>query len=202
LFNEINARKIHSEMNVFEGIFRNWIFVLIWVGTFASQILIVQFGGYAFQTAALNIQQWAFCIGCGAFTLIWNFFVNRIPEKWLPGLPKCCQRQKRTKVKKDLEEGGAISAEAEPEEEEEDVDLSLVKGGLWVRGLSRVHNQTRVIRALQDGVGPRSKYKYSIGMRQSSLVRYDSEPLLEVQSPSLEPIKETNNDERKATTNF
>ena len=38
LFNEINSRKVHGERNVFEGIFRNPIFVGIMVGTFIVQV--------------------------------------------------------------------------------------------------------------------------------------------------------------------
>lgn len=38
LFNEINARKIHGERNVFDGIFRNPIFCSIVFGTFAVQV--------------------------------------------------------------------------------------------------------------------------------------------------------------------
>uniref|UniRef100_A0A8C9Z8S2 Calcium-transporting ATPase n=1 Tax=Sander lucioperca TaxID=283035 RepID=A0A8C9Z8S2_SANLU len=49
LFNEINARKIHGERNVFDGIFRNPIFCSIVFGTFAMQIVIVQFGGKPFK---------------------------------------------------------------------------------------------------------------------------------------------------------
>ncbi|XP_071753892.1 plasma membrane calcium-transporting ATPase 2 isoform X13 [Centroberyx gerrardi] len=39
LFNEINARKIHGERNVFDGIFRNPIFCSIVFGTFAVQVI-------------------------------------------------------------------------------------------------------------------------------------------------------------------
>lgn len=38
LFNEINARKIHGERNVFEGIYRNPIFCTVVLGTFALQV--------------------------------------------------------------------------------------------------------------------------------------------------------------------
>ena len=58
LFNEINARKIHGQRNVFKGFFSNWIYYTIWIGTFASQILIIQFGGVAFSTTKLNAEQW------------------------------------------------------------------------------------------------------------------------------------------------
>uniref|UniRef100_A0A8C2H0M5 Calcium-transporting ATPase n=1 Tax=Cyprinus carpio TaxID=7962 RepID=A0A8C2H0M5_CYPCA len=39
LFNEINARKIHGERNVFEGIYRNPIFCCVVLGTFALQFI-------------------------------------------------------------------------------------------------------------------------------------------------------------------
>lgn len=38
LFNEINARKIHGERNVFDGIFNNPIFCSIVLGTFVIQV--------------------------------------------------------------------------------------------------------------------------------------------------------------------
>lgn len=38
IFNEINARKIHGERNVFEGIFNNLIFCSILLGTFIIQV--------------------------------------------------------------------------------------------------------------------------------------------------------------------
>ncbi|PIO38235.1 hypothetical protein AB205_0064780 [Aquarana catesbeiana] len=41
LFNEINARKIHGERNVFDGIFRNPIFCTIVLGTFGIQVILI-----------------------------------------------------------------------------------------------------------------------------------------------------------------
>lgn len=38
LFNEINARKIHNERNVLTGIYRNKIFLGIWIGCFIGQV--------------------------------------------------------------------------------------------------------------------------------------------------------------------
>ncbi|PIO66685.1 hypothetical protein TELCIR_11591 [Teladorsagia circumcincta] len=72
LCNEINARKVHGERNVFKGIFSNPIFCVIWITTLISQVLIVQFGGHWFSTAPLNAIQWAICIACGLGELIWG----------------------------------------------------------------------------------------------------------------------------------
>lgn len=38
LFNEVNARKIHGERNVFEGLRRNPLFIGIWIATFGGQV--------------------------------------------------------------------------------------------------------------------------------------------------------------------
>ena len=38
LFNEINARKIHGERNVFKGILNNYVFCGILVGTAVTQV--------------------------------------------------------------------------------------------------------------------------------------------------------------------
>lgn len=38
LFNEVNARKIHGQRNVFEGFFTNPIFYSIWIATVVSQV--------------------------------------------------------------------------------------------------------------------------------------------------------------------
>lgn len=43
LFNEINARKIHGQRNVFEGFFSNPIFYSIWFITAASQVMMISF---------------------------------------------------------------------------------------------------------------------------------------------------------------
>ena len=38
LFNEINARKIHGQRNVFIGLFSNPIYYVIWIATFIGQV--------------------------------------------------------------------------------------------------------------------------------------------------------------------
>jgi len=38
LFNEMNARKIHGQRNVFDGLGRNVVFIGIWIGTFLAQV--------------------------------------------------------------------------------------------------------------------------------------------------------------------
>lgn len=40
LCNEINARKIHGQRNIFEGLQRNPIFIGIWIGTMVGQVIL------------------------------------------------------------------------------------------------------------------------------------------------------------------
>lgn len=72
LFNEINCRKIHGEKNVFRGFFTNPIFYGIWIVTFVVQILLVQYGKFAFSCVALTLDQWMWCLFFGATVLLWN----------------------------------------------------------------------------------------------------------------------------------
>uniref|UniRef100_A0A8C4QVL3 Calcium-transporting ATPase n=1 Tax=Eptatretus burgeri TaxID=7764 RepID=A0A8C4QVL3_EPTBU len=72
LFNEVNARKIHGERNVFEGIFHNPIFCSIILGTFFIQVLIVQIGGKPFSCQSLSLDHWLWCIFLGFGELLWG----------------------------------------------------------------------------------------------------------------------------------
>ncbi|EAT42936.1 AAEL005561-PA [Aedes aegypti] len=84
LFNELNARKIHGQRNIFEGLFTNPIFYSIWIITLVSQIFIIQYGKVAFSTKALNIEQWLWSVFFGLGTLIWGQIVTTIPTRKMP----------------------------------------------------------------------------------------------------------------------
>jgi len=56
VFNEINARKLgDKELNCFEGIFKNMMFLYIVVGTIAIQYFMVEYGGKAVRTVPLTL---------------------------------------------------------------------------------------------------------------------------------------------------
>ncbi|KAF7381925.1 hypothetical protein HZH68_015798 [Vespula germanica] len=84
LFNEFNARKIHGQRNVFQGIFTNPIFYSIWIGTCLSQVVIIQYGKMAFSTKALTLEQWMWCLFFGIGTLLWGQVVTTIPTRKIP----------------------------------------------------------------------------------------------------------------------
>ncbi|CAK5008965.1 unnamed protein product [Aphanomyces euteiches] len=79
VFNEINSRRIHDEINVFDGIFSNTLYVGISVFQVVMQVLIVQFGSVAFGCHPLNQTQWFICIGLGALSLPLGLVLRLIP---------------------------------------------------------------------------------------------------------------------------
>ncbi|XP_061731412.1 plasma membrane calcium-transporting ATPase 1-like isoform X3 [Nerophis ophidion] len=145
LFNEINARKIHGERNVFEGVYRNPIFCSVVLGTFALQIVIVQFGGKPFSCTALAIDQWLWCVFIGVGELLWGQLISAIPTHHLKFLK---------------EAGHGITKEEIPEEdlmhdadEIDHAEMEMRRGQiLWFRGLNRIQTQIKVVNAFRSSL--------------------------------------------------
>uniref|UniRef100_A0A8B9JT79 Calcium-transporting ATPase n=1 Tax=Astyanax mexicanus TaxID=7994 RepID=A0A8B9JT79_ASTMX len=149
LFNEINARKIHGERNVFDGIFSNPIFCSIVLGTFGVQIVIVQFGGKPFSCAPLNMEQWLWCLFVGVGELLWGQVIATVPTSHL----KCLKEAGTGPGTDEMTEDEL----AEDEEEIDHAERELRRGQiLWFRGLNRIQTQMRVVKAfrssLYDGI--------------------------------------------------
>ncbi|EPY74682.1 Plasma membrane calcium-transporting ATPase 3 isoform 35-like protein [Camelus ferus] len=134
LFNEINARKIHGERNVFDGIFRNPIFCTIVLGTFAIQIVIVQFGGKPFSCSPLSTEQWLWCLFVGVGELVWGQVIATIPTSQL----KCLKEAGHGPGQDEMTDEEL----AEGEEEIDHAERELRRGQiLWFRGLNRIQTQ-------------------------------------------------------------
>uniref|UniRef100_A0AAQ4QNP8 Calcium-transporting ATPase n=1 Tax=Gasterosteus aculeatus aculeatus TaxID=481459 RepID=A0AAQ4QNP8_GASAC len=145
LFNEINARKIHGERNVFDGIFANPIFCSIVVGTFIMQIVIVQWGGKPFSCAPLNMEQWLWCLFVGVGELLWGQVIATVPTERLP-----CLKEAGLGLEPGEDEGEEM---AEDEEEIDCAERELRRGQiLWFRGLNRIQTQMRVVKAFRSSL--------------------------------------------------
>ncbi|XP_014062604.1 plasma membrane calcium-transporting ATPase 1 isoform X4 [Salmo salar] len=149
LFNEINARKIHGERNVFDGIFNNLIFCSIVFGTFIIQIVIVQWGGKPFSCVGLSIDQWLWCTFLGFSSLLWGQLISSIPTKSLRFLKSAGHGTQRQEIPDE---------ELEDMEEMEEIDHAereLRRGQiLWFRGLNRIQTQIRVVNAFRSSLSP------------------------------------------------
>jgi hypothetical protein len=82
------SRKIHDEMNPFEGIGSNMVFIAVWIFIFGLQILITQFTGIVFEVCdeGLSIEQWGIAFGIGCTVLFINFFIKFIPDRFTPAI--------------------------------------------------------------------------------------------------------------------
>jgi magnesium-transporting ATPase (P-type) len=79
IFNEINSRKLNDELNIFKGLFTNWIFWMVNIFTIVTQILMVEFGGTIFETHGLNIRQWIICLLLASIEFPYGLFLRFIP---------------------------------------------------------------------------------------------------------------------------
>ena len=65
-------------VNVFSGIFNNWLFCGILISTAILQVLIVEFGSVAFHVHedGLDAYFWRICLAIGAGELVWQQVLN------------------------------------------------------------------------------------------------------------------------------
>ncbi|XP_041836078.1 plasma membrane calcium-transporting ATPase 2 isoform X6 [Melanotaenia boesemani] len=173
LFNEINARKIHGERNVFDGIFRNPIFCSIVFGTFAVQIVIVQFGGKPFSCQPLNLEKWMWCVFLGLGELVWGQVIATIPNSRLRFLRRAGQLTQKDEL-----------PEEDVNEENEEIDHAereLRRGQiLWFRGLNRIQTQIEVVNTFKSG----TSFQGAGALRRQSSTTSQTQDVTNVSSPS------------------
>lgn len=87
IFNLINARRIEDEMNVFSGIFNNWMFCSVWIGITVSQVIIIEFTSIAFKVSygGLHGYHWLIAVCLGFSTLGVAAITKLLPDTL------CCQ---------------------------------------------------------------------------------------------------------------
>ncbi|MEQ2261962.1 ATPase, Ca transporting, plasma membrane, partial [Xenotaenia resolanae] len=136
IFNEFNARKIHGERNVFEGVFNNPIFCSIILGTLIVQVLIVHIGGKAFSCVPLTLEQWLWCIFLGLGSLLWGQLVSSVPTSWLKFLKTAGHGTQQEEIpEEELEE-------LKDKDEIDHAEMELRRGQvLWCRSLNRIQTQ-------------------------------------------------------------
>ena len=80
MFNEINSREI-EKINIFHGLFGNWIFLGIIAATVVFQVIIVEFLGAFASTVPLNWQLWLLSIALGSVGMPIAVVLKCIPVK-------------------------------------------------------------------------------------------------------------------------
>ncbi|CAI5710378.1 unnamed protein product [Hyaloperonospora brassicae] len=138
LFNELNARKIHDEINIFTGITKNRVFIYVGVLQVVLQYVMVQHTGDWFKCKPLSLNQWLACIGMGFVSLPLGLLLRLIDMKNAPNWMAIC-REVDTEEVREIRSGNGQA--------------------LWVRGFARLRAQIRVVKAFQKGLQSKALLK-------------------------------------------
>ena len=84
IFNEFNNRRLDNKFNIFEGIHRNYFFILINILMVGLQVAIIFVGGspFAISPGGLNSEQWAISVVVAVTCLPWAVLVRLFPDEW------------------------------------------------------------------------------------------------------------------------
>jgi Ca2+ transporting ATPase len=138
LFNELNCRKIHDEINIFAGITKNRVFLYVCVLQVAMQYVMVQHTGDWFKCKPLSLGQWFACIGMGFVSMPLGLVLRSISMKNAPSWMAICREVDEDEVRKMTSGRGQE---------------------LWVRGFARIRAQIRVIKAFKKGLQSKALIK-------------------------------------------
>ena len=84
IWNMVCSRKIHDELNVFEGIMTNWTFLVIWVIIVVLQFVIIAVAGRTFRISPYGLSgiQHALAIVVALSVFVINFLIKFIPDRF------------------------------------------------------------------------------------------------------------------------
>jgi Ca2+-transporting ATPase len=83
IFKLVNSRRIDNKLNIFEGLHRNHLFMLMMAIMVAGQLLIIYFGGDAFVVVRLNGVQWAISLVLGFLSIPVGIVIRLVPDSWV-----------------------------------------------------------------------------------------------------------------------
>ncbi|KAL2196956.1 hypothetical protein P885DRAFT_69416 [Corynascus similis CBS 632.67] len=118
IFKLVNSRRIDNGLNIFEGLHRNPLFVVMMTIMVIGQLLIVFFGGAAFDVVRLTGVQWAISLVLGFMSIPIGILIRLFPDGWIR---RCVQwvaqklRFVRRRKSADDEERGRVVVHGDPD---------------------------------------------------------------------------------------
>lgn len=90
IFNEFNNRRLDNKFNIFEGVQRNYFFVVINCIMVGLQVAIIFVGSRAFQISphGLNGTEWAISVVIAMFSLPWGVAIRLFPDAWFAAMSR------------------------------------------------------------------------------------------------------------------
>ncbi|PKK43135.1 hypothetical protein CI102_13295 [Trichoderma harzianum] len=83
IFKLINSRRIDNKLNIFEGLYHNWLFMVMMSIMVGGQLIIIYVGGEAFVVVRLTGEQWAISIGLGLGSIPMGILIRLLPDETL-----------------------------------------------------------------------------------------------------------------------
>jgi Ca2+-transporting ATPase len=80
LLTSSSTRRFDNKFNIFEGLWRNWLFIAISLIMIGGQILIIFIGGRAFSVEPLSLVQWAYSVILGVLSIPFGAIIRLIPD--------------------------------------------------------------------------------------------------------------------------
>ncbi|KAJ7475762.1 calcium-transporting ATPase [Mycena latifolia] len=81
IFNSVNCRRLDRKLNIFEGINRNWYFIVITLIEIGVQILIVFIGGAAFEVTPIGGREWGISLALGCVSIPLGVLIRLLPNE-------------------------------------------------------------------------------------------------------------------------
>ncbi|KAK0222080.1 Ca-transporting ATPase [Armillaria fumosa] len=81
IFNSVNCRRLDRNLNIFEGITKNYYFMSITLIEVGVQVLIVFVGGAAFQVTRIGGREWGISLALGVVSIPLGVAVRLMPTK-------------------------------------------------------------------------------------------------------------------------
>ncbi|UPL03919.1 hypothetical protein LCI18_014853 [Fusarium solani-melongenae] len=86
IFKLVNSRRIDNRLNIFEGLHRNHLFMLMMSIMVGGQLIIIYVGGDAFVVVRLNGPQWAISVVLGFFSIPIGVLIRLFPDRWFQAI--------------------------------------------------------------------------------------------------------------------
>ncbi|KIW01814.1 calcium-translocating P-type ATPase, PMCA-type, variant 2 [Verruconis gallopava] len=154
IFNAVNARRIDNSFNIFEGFFKNWIFIVILLIMIGGQTLIIFVGGEAFVVTKLTGPQWGISIVLGFLSIPCGLLVRLIPDRWISKfidklIPEALRRR-RVRVE-DTEGGSYDLARALFDVRDDLAFLKRVRGGRINQLKHKIQHPKEILQRSRSG---------------------------------------------------
>jgi len=80
IFNSVNCRRLDNGLNIFQGMSKNWYFIIITLIEIGGQVLIVFVGGAAFQVTQIPGREWGISLALGVVSIPLGALIRLMPD--------------------------------------------------------------------------------------------------------------------------